>query len=62
MAAIDQSRALSPEAPSPAWSSFQAIRHSAEQNRACSRRGVNAVPHCSQFLVSAIDRIPRPVI
>jgi hypothetical protein len=33
---------------------FQATRQRAEQNRACSRRGANDVPHCSQILVSAI--------
>ena len=35
-----------------ACSRFQATRQRAEQNRACSRRGVNKAPHCSQFLLS----------
>src|SRR5262245_48646575 len=33
---------------SPICSRFQATRQRTEQNRACSRRGTNEVPHCSQ--------------
>src|SRR6266571_9220151 len=35
-----------------AFSRFHATRQRAEQKRACSRRGVNSTPHCSQFLLS----------
>jgi len=35
-----------------AFSRFHATRQRAEQKRACSRRGVNRTPHCSQFLLS----------
>jgi hypothetical protein len=28
------------------------MRQEQEQNRACSRRGVNSAPHCAQFRVS----------
>src|SRR6516164_9021715 len=48
---------VQPSAPpsaggSLAFSRFHATRQRAEQKRACSRRGVNEAPHCSQFLVS----------
>jgi hypothetical protein len=39
-----------------AWCRFQATRQRAEQNRACSRRGANKVPHCSQARVSVISQ------
>src|SRR5512142_1705465 len=52
IAVIVQSRA-SPTAGGPlAFSRFHATRQRAEQKRACSRRGVNAVPHCAQLLLS----------
>jgi hypothetical protein len=35
-----------------AFSRFHATRQRAEQKRACSRRGANRTPHCSQFLLS----------
>ena len=38
-----------------ACSRFHATRQRAEQKRACSRRGANAEPHCSQFLVSVTN-------
>ena len=38
---------------------FQATRQRAVQNRACSRRGANTTPHCSQFLISAIGAMLR---
>src|SRR5580692_8155438 len=53
IAVTDHTSALAPAARSPAWSRFQASRHGAEQNRSCSRRGTNEVPHCSHFRVSA---------
>jgi hypothetical protein len=40
------------EAQTMAWSQFQARRHSAQQNRACSRRGVNRAPQYEQLRVS----------
>jgi hypothetical protein len=52
IAVIDQSRAFTEEAASPVCSRFQAWRQRAEQNRACSRRGANRVPHCSHTRVS----------
>ena len=43
---------------------FHATRQRAEQKRACSRRGANAEPHCSQSLVSVtmfhVTRNERP--
>jgi hypothetical protein len=45
MAVMDHCRALAPTAALPLFSLFQAIRQRAEQNRACSRRGENGVPH-----------------
>src|SRR5580692_8444682 len=53
IAVTDHTSALAPAARSPAWSRFQASRHGAEQNRSCSRRGTNEVPHCSHFRVPA---------
>jgi len=53
IAVMDQASALVPAFRSPACSRFQAARQAGEQNRACSRRGTNGVPHCSQALVSA---------
>jgi hypothetical protein len=48
----------------PAFSRFHATRQRAEQKRACSRRGVNNAPHCSQFLLSVtmldVTRNRRP--
>jgi len=35
---------------------FQLIRQAAEQNRACSRRGLNAPPHWAQLRSSAITQ------
>src|SRR3984893_643886 len=57
---------VQPSAPSSAGGSptcwrFQATRQRAEQNRACSRRGANNVPHCSHFRVSVIT-FPRPML
>jgi hypothetical protein len=52
IAMTDQSSALAPAARSLAFWRFHATRQRAEQNRACSRRGANVVPHCSQSRVS----------
>ncbi len=61
MAVTDQPSALAWAARSPRWARTQATRQSAEQNRTCSRRGVNTVAHCSHFRVSAIGSYyPRP--
>src|ERR1700758_2871690 len=46
---------------SPTFWRFQATRQRAEQNRACSRRGANNVPHCSHFRVSVITLPPAHV-
>jgi len=54
IAVMDQSSAPVSAGGSLALWRFQATRQRAEQNRACSRRGANDVPHCSQILVSAI--------
>jgi hypothetical protein len=54
IAVMDQSSALAPAAGSLAFSRFHATRQRAEQNRACSRRGANTAPHCSQVRVSTI--------
>ena len=54
IAVMDQSSAPVSAGGSLALCRFQATRQRAEQNRACSRRGANDVPHCSQTLVSAI--------
>ena len=54
IAVMDQSSAPVSAGGSLALCRFQATRQRAEQNRACSRRGANDVPHCSQILVSAI--------
>ena len=48
---------VQPSAPPSAGGSlafmrFHATRQRAEQKRACSRRGANRTPHCSQFLLS----------
>src|SRR5258705_4483413 len=47
-----------------AFSRFHATRQRAEQKRACSRRGLNNTPHCSQFLLSVttlnVTRNERP--
>jgi hypothetical protein len=48
----DHWSALTLTAGSSPCSRFHATVQPPEQNRACSRRGVNAVPHCSQFRVS----------
>jgi hypothetical protein len=52
IAVMDQSSALTWAAGSLVVSRFHATRQRAEQNRACSRRGENALPHCSQFRTS----------
>ena len=54
IAVMDQSSAPVSAGGSLAWRRFHATRQRAEQNRACSRRGANDVPHCSQIRVSAI--------
>jgi hypothetical protein len=53
MAVTDQSSALPSDARSPEFSRFHVTRQRAEQNLACSRRGANSWPHCSQVLVSS---------
>src|SRR5437667_2312337 len=53
IAVMDHASALAPAAGSPMCSRFHAARQRAEQNRACSRRGTNEVPHCSQSRISA---------
>ncbi len=53
IAVIDHSSALASACGSPVCSRFHATRQRGRQNRACSRRGVNTVPHCSQVRVSA---------
>ena len=59
IAVSDQSSAPVSAGVSLAWWRFQATRQRAEQNRACSRRGANTAPHCSQFLMSAIGHMLR---
>jgi hypothetical protein len=54
MALIDQPSALSPQTGPLLFFRFQVIRHAAEQNRACSRRGSNAAPHSTQLRSSPI--------
>jgi hypothetical protein len=54
---MDQPSALAAGAQPLAFCRFQLTLQRAEQNRACSRRGTNTMPHCSQFLVSAIEDI-----
>ena len=54
IAVMDQSSGPVSAGESLAWWRFHATRQRAEQNRACSRRGANDVPHCSQFRISAI--------
>jgi hypothetical protein len=54
IAVSDQSSAAEETPSCRACSQFHATRHCAEQNRECSRRGRNAVPHCSQARVMAI--------
>jgi hypothetical protein len=53
IAVMDHASALIPALRSPTCSRFRATRQAGEQNRACSRRGMNGVPHRSQALVSA---------
>jgi hypothetical protein len=53
IAVMDQPSAPVSAGESLALWRFQATRQRAEQNRACSRRGANGVPHCSQILMSA---------
>src|SRR5262249_21685143 len=55
IAMTDHCSALAPAAGSPVRSRFQAARQRILQNRACSRRGTNTPPHCSQTRVSAIS-------
>jgi hypothetical protein len=54
---IDHCKAL---ASAGGWSlraaRFHATRQRAEQNRACSRRGVNPAPHCSQLRSSPMQQ------
>src|SRR5258708_22902998 len=57
IAVTDQSSALACAVGSLVCSRFHAARQRAEQNRACSRRGENAAPHCSQSRVSGIAAI-----
>jgi hypothetical protein len=52
MAVMVQPSAPAAVGESPTCWRFHVTRHRAEQNRACSRRGTNEVPHCSQFRVS----------
>jgi hypothetical protein len=54
IAVADHCRAHSPAVRSPVCFRFEASRQRAEQNRACSRRGANEVPHYSQFRRSAV--------
>src|SRR5260221_2220862 len=53
IAVIDHCSVLAPALRSPVCLRFHSTRQPAEQNRACSRRGANEVPHCSQFRMSA---------
>ena len=53
IAMTDQSIATAGAAATPACSRFHAIRQRGEQNRACSRRGANGVPHCAHSRMSA---------
>ena len=55
IAVTDHKSALTSPAGSPVFPRFQATRQRTEQNRACSRRGANRAPHCSQFRISAIE-------
>jgi hypothetical protein len=57
IAVSDQSSAAEETPSCRACSEFHATRHRAEQNRECSRRGTNAVPHCSQVRVMAIGQL-----
>src|ERR1700677_4370182 len=60
IAVMDQSSGPVSAGRSLAFWRFHATRQRAEQNRACSRRGANTVPHCSQSRVSAItDYVTR---
>src|SRR5271156_1250080 len=61
IAVMVQPSALTAAGGSPAGWRFQATRQRAEQNRACSRRGANTVPHCSHFRVSVIT-LPPPML
>src|SRR5215470_5998863 len=54
IAVMDHRSAAAPAAGSPTCSRFHRTRQGTQQNRACSRRGTNAVPHCSQTRSSAI--------
>src|SRR6202451_3257136 len=54
IAVMDHSSALASACGSPVCSRFHATRQRGRQNRACSRRGANTVPHCSQSRVSVI--------
>src|SRR5689334_25399946 len=56
IAVIDHRSAVAPAAVSPIWSRFHATRQRTEQNRACSRRGTNPAPHCSQTRSSSIGQ------
>jgi hypothetical protein len=60
IAVTDQSIATAGAAATPACSRFHAIRQRGEQNRACSRLGVNAVPHCAHSRTSATARCYAP--
>jgi MFS family permease len=59
IAVMDHCNALPPVLGSPVCWRFHAARQRAEQNRACSRRGTNNVPHCSQLRISATSHILR---
>jgi hypothetical protein len=53
---MDQSSGPASAGESLALRRFHATRQRAEQNRACSRRGVNDVPQFAQFRVSATSQ------
>src|ERR1039457_6182629 len=61
IAELDHCSALPPAFRSPICSRFHTTRQRAEQNRACSRRGTNEVPHRSEFRISAITLVPHIV-
>src|SRR6516164_8010202 len=57
-----QSSVLAPLLRSPPRSRFHESRQRLEQNLACSRRGANAAPHCSQIRVSRTEIMSRPTV
>ncbi len=54
IAVSDQSSAAPDTSECRAFALFHASRHSAEQNRECSRRGTNSLPHSSHRRTSDI--------